>query len=254
MPITQDKAWCAETIPPNLSKLIDQLCEFYKVPRGHVGCKGDPSHRRGYHRSRRFLISSAYAKNRSYSVKEKGNDGGHPDWLSALDISLDAKRLIPMCRRLDKAVRAGQLEKVAEWYGNLGNDNRVDGYDNVRNAVASSDPSHMWHAHISFVRSHANDDHTDLFRILTGQAGTSGKMASAPAQSDSQESDMDPSTSVPVPSNKPYPGYLGSRTALPAGELWHAIYYRVTDSDRKISDLAKQVATLAATVDKLSKK
>lgn len=169
MAITSDRAWVHETVPASLVQLGERLRVFFGVPVGNVGFKGDTEHRRGYHRSREFLLNSAYATNRRYSTAEPGNTGGDGSWVCAMDLSLPHDVLVAVCRRLDLAVRGGRLEKVAEWYGNTGGDNRVDGYDNIANAVASSDPSHLWHVHCSFLRSRAGEDHSDVYAVLTGE-------------------------------------------------------------------------------------
>jgi hypothetical protein len=168
---SSDPWYRAEVVPTNLAKLGRDLAAFFGVPQTNVGIKGDPNtHFRGGHRSRAFLLSSPYATNRSYTVNETpGNRGGDPNWIAALDLTLPRAQLIAACQRLDRAVRAGQLEKVTEWFGNDDGDNRVDGYDNIHNAVSSADSSHLWHLHMTFERAHANDDHSDVFRVLTGQ-------------------------------------------------------------------------------------
>jgi hypothetical protein len=223
--IRQDSQWRREVVPPNLAELASRLCAFYKVPATHAGTKGNEAHRQGYHRSRRFLLMSQYAGSRSYSVSEPGNRGGDEDWISALDFSLDDARLIAACKRLDDAVRAGKLEKVAEWYGNRDGDNRVDGFDNIRNRVASSDPSHLWHLHISLIRSHADDDHTDIFEVLTGG-----------------ESDMEPTTPVPTPPDVGGGTYLGKGVVKAAGWIWHATYFNIGNLGKTLKALADTVA------------
>lgn len=167
--------WPREINAPGLVKLGTALCLFYDLPPSSIGIRGDGSagHLRGYHRSRGFLINSQWATNRTYSVTETaGNRGGGDNrWCCALDFTCPTSVLLPVCKRLDAAVRAGELEKVTEWYGNLDGDTRVDGYNNIENRVASSDSSHLWHLHMSFDRGRAGDDHTDVFNILT-QGGT----------------------------------------------------------------------------------
>lgn len=169
MPIDPNDKWYrAETIPPNLAALVAKLRAHYNLGPLHVGCKGSLTHQRGYHRSRAFLKNSPYSLNSSYSVSAAVNQGGDPNWLSAVDLTLPKDELLAVCQRLDAATRSGSLEKVTEWYGNRDGDGRVDGWDNISNVVSSSDPSHLWHAHISLARSRANDDHSDLFDIITG--------------------------------------------------------------------------------------
>lgn len=168
--IRDDPWWAKEFAPPSLKLLGSKLREHYGIAANAIGMKGNDLHLSGYHRSRAFLLRSSYAAYRSYSTIEPGNQGGHEDWVCGLDISLPDHQLLPTCGRLDDAVQAGRIEKVAEWYGNKDGDTRVDGYNNIANEVATSDSSHLWHLHISILRSRANDNHDDLFNILTGGA------------------------------------------------------------------------------------
>lgn len=162
--------WIREYQPPALADLCRRLREHYRVSAVALGSKGDNNHLNGYHRSAAWVLNSAYSTNRTYSVTETpGNrKPGDPNWLCAVDATLPSADLIAACQRLDAAVRAGRLEKVTEWYGNDDGDNRVDGYNNVANVVASSDDSHLWHLHMSFDRGRANENHDDVFAILTG--------------------------------------------------------------------------------------
>jgi len=163
--------WTREYQPPSVAELCRRLREHYKVSSVAIGSKGDNNHLYGYHRSRAWVLNSGYCTNRSYSVSETAGNraGGDPNWLCAVDMTIPGPELIAACQRLDAAVRAGLLEKVTEWYGNDDGDSRVDGYDNVRNVVASSDDSHLWHLHISLDRGRAGEDHSDLYEILTGE-------------------------------------------------------------------------------------
>jgi hypothetical protein len=162
--------WRQEYAPASLLALGKGLRTFFSLPADAIGVKGNNLHLRGYHRSYAWLRNSRYCTDRSYSTSETpGNRApGDPNWLAAIDITLPGDKLIPMCRRLDDAVRAGRLEKVTEWYGNDDGDNRVDGFDNIRDVAAASDDSHLWHAHLSLDRGRVNEDHTDLLKVLTG--------------------------------------------------------------------------------------
>lgn len=169
--LLEEKVWRDEKIPPALHGLRNALMAFYDLGPGAIGIRGDNRHLSGGHRSRNWLIVSRWATNRSYTVTETdGNKwGGDGSEICAMDITINRARLLKMCQWLDIAVRAGIVEKVAEWYGNTNGDMRVDGYNNIRNALATSDSSHLWHLHMTFDRGKVSDDHTDLFRILTGQ-------------------------------------------------------------------------------------
>lgn len=165
-----EAAWREETIPPNLASLGARLRAHYGLTADAIGIRGNAAHLRGAHRSRRWIKTSVYCTDRSYTVSRTPGDrsGGDDSWCVGLDVTLPRAGLIKACARLDAAVRAGRLEKITEWYGNKDGDTRVDGYDNISNAVATSDDSHLWHFHLTFDRGRANDDHGDVFAILTG--------------------------------------------------------------------------------------
>jgi len=165
-----EAAWHAEFQPPELARLCQRLRSFYGVGPLYIGSKGDERHLRGYHRSARWIHTSRFCTNRTYSVTETpGNrTPGDENWLCAIDMTIPRAQLISACARLDTAVRAGRLEKITEWYGNDDGDTRVDGYDNIRNVVAISDDSHLWHLHLSLDRDRVDRNHDDLYVILTG--------------------------------------------------------------------------------------
>lgn len=167
--LQEEAAWQDEYSPPALKTLASGLEAHWPGARCYI--RGDNEHLRGYHRSRRWIAESIYCTNRTYSVSRTAGDrsGGDPNWSCALDLTgLEQWELHQACQRLDEACRAGRLEKVTEWYGNLGNDSVVDGWDNISNRVAISDSSHLTHLHMSFDRGRADDDHSDVLAILTG--------------------------------------------------------------------------------------
>jgi hypothetical protein len=171
--LQQETWWWDEFQPDALVALCRRLRAHYDLPADAVGSKGNNRHLQGYHRSRNWIKNSTFCTNRTYSVSRTpgDRDGGDKDWICAVDISLPPAQLLPTCKRLDTAVRAGHLEKITEWYGNTNGDERVDGYDNIANMIAASDPSHFTHLHLSFDRGRADEDHSDLFAILTGTEG-----------------------------------------------------------------------------------
>lgn len=170
MSIAADRYYAAEVVPPALRELARGLVAHFRIAPGNVGLRGNPeTHRRGYHRSRAFLTRSPLSGDDRYTVTDApGNAGGDPNWVCGLDLTLPRHQLLAVCRRLDVAVRAGRLPQVAEWYGNTDGDNRVDGWDNIRGAIATSDDSHLWHLHLGLIRARAGDDHAELLAVLTG--------------------------------------------------------------------------------------
>lgn len=179
MPTTADlqteACYRDETSPPAVARLASSLRARY--PGSEIGQRGDSKHLNGYHRSRRWIKESRYCTNGTYSVSRTEGDrtGGNSNWYTAIDIGVKQTDLLPMCRRLDAAIRAGKLEKITEWYGNFGGDDIVDGYDNIANRLSTSDSSHLWHLHISFDRGRADEDHSDVFAVLTGSGAAAGE-------------------------------------------------------------------------------
>lgn len=190
--LDNEAAWRAEFAAPAIARLAVRLRAHW--PGAEIGIRGDNHHLNGYHRSRRWIKESVHCTDRGYSVSRTAGDrsGGDPNWACAIDLGgIPQRDLHAVCKRLDAAVRAGRLEKITEWYGNFGDDGRVDGYDNISNKIASSDSSHMSHLHLSFDRGRANEDHSDLFAILIGDdmswtenlsAGADGNFATFPAK------------------------------------------------------------------------
>ncbi len=144
-----------EVIPDPLKWFMYELARRLGLPSVNVGIRGNPkTHFRGGHRSWNFIKYSEYCTNRTYTVSRTLGDRNpvNKDAVSAGDITAPEDKLIWLCKRLDAATRSGNFEGLTEWYGNDDGDNRVDGYDNIANVIASSDASHLWHAHMTFDR------------------------------------------------------------------------------------------------------
>lgn len=166
----REPAWGAEFAPPNLERFYQLLRAHYNLGPAVIGGKGDYRHLSGYHRSRRWILESKYASNRTYSVTKTLDKGGDANWLAALDASIPKPELFAVCRRVDAAVRAGELPQVAQWFGTY-DAKTVVGWSYGK--PGTSDSSHLFHLHISFYRSRANDDHTHLYEVITGGASMS---------------------------------------------------------------------------------
>jgi hypothetical protein len=163
--------WNQEFTAPTLAKLAANVRTAFHLPVDAVGTRGDTNHLRGYHRSAAWVRNSQFCTNQSYSVSETvGNrNPGDSNWVCALDIGgMSQEDLMTVCQRVDAGVRSGRFEKITEWYGNINGDQRVDGYDNIRNVLASSDSSHLVHLHLSFDRRRVGEDHSDVLAMLTG--------------------------------------------------------------------------------------
>ncbi len=162
--------WGRELVTPEFAWLHEQVAAALGIPRGNVGSKGDNAHLNGAHRSQEWILNSRYCTNRSYTV-QAGLSADQVRHLAGCDITpKNLDQMLAISRNVDREVRAGRLEEVREWYGNVDGDSRVDGYNNVANRVASSDSSHLWHLHLSIDRR-ALRDMTAMRRILAAITG-----------------------------------------------------------------------------------
>lgn len=151
-----EAVWRNEKVTEQVDWLVDSLCAFYQVPRANGGVKGDNKHLNGGHRSQNWIKNSRYCTNRAYTVVN-----GLPGWLAddipAFDVTLPRWAMLQISQHADRLTRSGQLEELVLWYGNDDGDQRVDGYDNIRNAVVTSDSSHLWHLHGQVARALTRD-------------------------------------------------------------------------------------------------
>lgn len=205
--LDDEAAWRDEFAAPALKALGDQLRLHW--PSAEVGIRGNNVHLRGYHRSRRWIKESSFCTNHTYSVSRTSGDrsGGNSNWSCALDFGgIPQSELFAVCKRLDAAVRAGRLEKITEWYGNFGGDDRVDGWDNISDRIASSDSSHLFHLHMGFDRGRANEDHSDVLAVLTGEDDMPNGLEYSAAWIAQRLSEMAPIV-IPANSSIGYTGY-----------------------------------------------
>lgn len=110
----------------------------------------------GYHNSR-----NNHQRNRpnDYSIQRDVDREGDGDAASAIDMKFNTRELGIVCRRLMAASKAKDPRlqgKIREWFGSFDGKN-LTGYSLYRDEVRTSDPSHLWHLHISGYRKYAND-------------------------------------------------------------------------------------------------
>lgn len=137
------------------------------------GIVGDARHFNGYHRSRRALLSRG--KMADYSIQAPADKRGDEDACSALDMRMNPRDMKTATRRLMVACESGdpRIESLREFYGTL-DGRKVIGYNRYRTGRpvgrVTSDPSHLWHIHISFFRAYANDTTAmqDIADVLCG--------------------------------------------------------------------------------------
>ncbi|MFC6017807.1 hypothetical protein ACFP2T_16520 [Plantactinospora solaniradicis] len=149
--------WGREITTAEIDWLGDELCRRTRRPRAAFGVKGDNKHLRGAHRSQEWIQRSRYATSRTYTV-QAGLTATQQRHIAGVDFTPGSdSRMIAQCKRIYAAVHAGRLEEVREFYGNVDGNKVVDGWDNVRNRIASSDSSHLWHWHLTIDRRRCAD-------------------------------------------------------------------------------------------------
>lgn len=131
----------------------------------------------------------------NYSVRDKVNQSG-PGWThaSAIDWTFpdaqrgDFKTIDKYTSRLWKSAHDAndpRLDLILfEFYGQADSDRAVEGYNEYREDAVTSDPSHLWHIHMSFLRSKCGD-FWSMWALLTVLMGWSvaqwrGSLPSAP--------------------------------------------------------------------------
>ncbi|WP_328339563.1 hypothetical protein [Micromonospora sp. NBC_00421] len=163
--------WGREFVTPEVDWLGDELCRRTGRPRVAFGSKGDNAHLRGAHRSQEWIKRSRYCTNRTYTV-QSGLTVEQERHIAGVDFTPgSAAAMIAQCKRILAAMKAGKLDEVREFYGNVDGDQVVDGWDNVRDQAASSDSSHLWHWHLSLDRRHCRNRQL-MERILAIALGT----------------------------------------------------------------------------------
>lgn len=106
----------------------------------------------GYHNCRAVLPAS------DYSV-QRANDRKGSEWAScALDVTMGPSDMKTVTQRLITATQKGdpRLGALRSFLGTI-NGSTVTGMDVTDRRFVTSDPSHLWHVHLSFYRSFAND-------------------------------------------------------------------------------------------------
>lgn len=149
--------WNREIRTDELKWLGDELCRRTRRPRTAAGDKGDQFHLNGAHRSQEWILRSRWCTSRTYTV-QSGLTGEPLRHIAGFDFTPgSAAEMVAQCKRLMAALKAGKLEEVREFYGNVDGDKVVDGWDNLRNRAATSDSSHLWHFHLSIDRTKLRD-------------------------------------------------------------------------------------------------
>jgi len=187
-------------VPPALNLVYTLIGPHLKhEKRAGIANPGSP----GYHTSREDLIRQG--RSDDYSIQCPADRRGDPRYASGIDITFtDLAELVMVHTRLRKACtpdRQGdadpRIECVREIIGTLDGRN-VSGYNRVATGSGTrsrvgwipsrfSDPSHLWHEHISVLRDRCDDenDMRGLAEVIAGLApgtlGWRGARAKKPA-------------------------------------------------------------------------
>lgn len=181
--------WNREIVTDEARWFQHELCRRTGRPLDAFGCKGNTAHLNGGHRSQEWILHSRYCTSRTYTV-QSGLTAEQARYNSAIDFTPGSTRaMIEQCNRIYAAMRAGQLEEVREFYGNINGDKIVDGFNNVANRPASADSSHLWHWHIGIDRRLMGSLPT-MEKILAVVLGDRPE-PTPPATAEEWEDDMD---------------------------------------------------------------
>ncbi|MEV0645067.1 hypothetical protein AB0I28_07360 [Phytomonospora sp. NPDC050363] len=156
----------AEYAPEAIRWLATQIVD--QIPKAVLsGIVGDSAHTYGYHRARNKLPKTDYSRQ---LAEDKAGDG---DAASALDVTFDTKGMKLVTGRLMASAKDAadpRLNVVREFYGTV-DGKKVCGWDTYYNRSATSDPSHLWHVHISFRRKFATSKSAmaDVLSVILGE-------------------------------------------------------------------------------------
>lgn len=153
--------WRQEYEPPALRDFNDSLRAFFGMGRSEIGSKGDNNHMRGRHRSMAWALNSIYCTDRTYGTRDARDKSGDPNALRATDVGITGQTLYAASARLDRAVRAGLLPCVAEWFGTVDGKTVIGWYEGH---PSSSDDSHLYHLHVGLWTSYATN--AEQLRLL----------------------------------------------------------------------------------------
>lgn len=160
-----------EYAPDAIRWLANQLEDSVETAE-FSGIVGDHAHTYGYHRSRNVIPRNDYS---AVLAADRRGDG---DAASALDMKYSAKWMKIVTKRLiDSAEDPDdpRMTGVREFYGTTNGavvNGRIHNGDYAWR-FESSDDSHLWHVHISFLREHANNKQTmqDVLSVITNGEG-----------------------------------------------------------------------------------
>ena len=166
--IKAESYWQREQVPDALKDFGGRLRDHYDLPADAFGTVGNTAHLVGRHRSLEWNLKSRFATRRNYGTRDPRDTQGNHRYIRAFDLSLPRAVLFEVSRNVEAAVADGRAYMLAEWYGDLGDDNTVDGW--FEGHDSTSDSSHKTHFHGGLWTIYADNEQAlnDLFDIMTG--------------------------------------------------------------------------------------
>lgn len=155
---------------PNPSAITNPMWNFwlaFKALEPSVRMGGIYANKPGYHNKRSNLPKS------DYSVRLAADKTG-PNHAAAIDLSLPPAKMKVYSSRLLKSGKDMKDERgnyLREFYGTI-NGRSVVGWDFQSVTASTSDTTHLWHIHLSFLRKYLNDPKAfrAVMSILRGES------------------------------------------------------------------------------------
>jgi len=162
---------------PDSSRITAEMWRFweeFKKIEPTVRLGGIYANKPGYHNARNNLPASDYSKQLANDKLGPGQYG------SAIDLtfpSAQAGNPAIIAKYSSRLLKSGKDlnddrgNYLREFYGQADSDSQVEGWDFQYVRPASSDSSHLWHIHLSFMRRYNNDRkaHDAILSILRGE-------------------------------------------------------------------------------------
>lgn len=169
---------------PDPARITDELWYLWEQmhalePKSKLG--GIYALKPGYHSSRRDNQKNWPG---NYSIVDAEDRGGPSDKAAAIDWTFpdaQAGNYATITKYSDRLMASGQdptdhrLDGWREFYGQCDSDLGVEGYDFRYNGTRTSDPSHLWHIHLSCDRDKvtSRDNMDRLLSVLRGEPNMS---------------------------------------------------------------------------------
>lgn len=162
---------------PNPSSVTDLMWQFwldFKALEPTVELGGIYAAKPGYHNKRKNLPPG------DYSVQLALDKQGPDDKAAAIDLTFpdaQSSRYATIDKYASRLLASGvdpddpRGNYLREFYGQTDGDTQVEGWDFQRLVNVTSDSSHLWHIHLSFLRAHIGnaEAYRAILSILRGE-------------------------------------------------------------------------------------